>query len=127
MKQILFIMSTWLLLGFGDGRQTATIEGLWTGVYKTEDGKETVIVKFEAGNQIELYCGVVEADNRNTGTYTVKGDSVLIFRYVDAEGKEFIMEGNINKRKTYVDGYLKSGNHKGVFFLRKEKIQELFI
>jgi hypothetical protein len=127
MKQILFIMSTWLILGFADGSQTETIEGLWTGVYKTEDGKETVIVKFEAGNQVELYCGVVEAENRSTGTYTLKGDSVLIFRYVDAEGNEFIMEGNINKRKTYVDGLMKSGKNSGSFFLRKEKIQELFI
>ena len=106
----------------------ATVDGLWTGVYKSDSTKENVVVKFQEANRIELYCGEVEEQNRCTGTYTLKGDSVLVFSYVDSRGNQITMEGSINKRKTYVDGYWKTDDrNKGSFYLKKEKIEELFI
>ena len=105
-----------------------SIEGLWSGVYRIDENKESVVVRFEDDNQVVLFSGLVEEDNKFTGTYEVKGDSVLEFTYVDADGKKFMMQGKINKRKTYVDGFWEVGNKKGgSFYLRKEKVQELFI
>lgn len=129
MKTILFLAGLYLMqTGFAPAGQTETVDGLWTGVYKTDSTNENVVVKFQDANQIELYCGAVEEENRCTGNYTLKGDSVLVFTYVNAEGKQFTMEGSINKRKTYVDGHWKTDDKsKGSFYLRKEKIQELFI
>lgn len=114
--------------GFHPGVQTESLDGLWTGVYKTDSTKENVIVKFQESNQVELYCGEVEETNKCIGNYSLRGDSVLVFTYVDANGKSITMEGSINKRKTYVDGYWKTGDRsQGSFYLKKEKIQELFI
>ncbi len=112
----------------GSDQYSNSIEGLWSGVYRINENKESVVVRFEDNNQVVLFSGLVEEDNKFTGTWEVKGDSVLVFKYVDTEGKKFIMKGNINKRKTYVDGYWEVGDKKGgSFYLRKEKVQERFI
>jgi hypothetical protein len=47
---------------------------------------------------------------------------------MDSEGKQVVMEGNFNKKMTYVDGTWHTSDHaKGNFFLRKEKLEEYFI
>ena len=120
----LYIMHT----AFTPLPQATTVDGLWTGVYKSDSTKENVVVKFQDANRIELFCGGSEEENKFTGSYTLRGDSVLVFTYTNAEGKHFTMEGSINKRKTYVDGYWKTDDqNKGSFYLKKEKIEELFI
>jgi hypothetical protein len=129
MKTLLLLAGIFIIHGaFTNVAQNATVDGLWTGVYKTNDTKESVVVKFEDANRIELFCGGVEDENKFTGNYTLRGDSVLVFSYVNAEGKHITMEGSINKRKTYVDGHWKTDDqNKGSFYLKKEKIEELFI
>jgi hypothetical protein len=129
MKTILLLSGLFLLTtAFVPFAENATVDGLWTGVYKSDSTKENVTVKFQDANRIELYCGGAEDENKYTGSYILRGDSVLVFTYTNSEGKQFTMEGSINKRKTYVDGYWKtSDQNKGSFYLKKEKIEELFI
>jgi hypothetical protein len=129
MKTIVLLAGLYLMhAAFTPVAQTATVDGLWTGVYKADSVKENVVVRFQDANRIELYCGDVEEENKYSGNYTLRGDSVLVFSYTNSEGKHFTMEGSINKRKTYVDGYWKTDDqNKGSFYLKKEKIEELFI
>ena len=129
MKTIFLLAGLYLMhTAFTPAEQTATVDGLWTGVYKSDSTKENVAVKFQDANRIVLYCGAGEDEIKYSGNYTLRGDSVLVFTYTNAEGKHFTMEGSINKRKTYVDGYWKTDDqNKGSFYLKKEKIEELFI
>jgi hypothetical protein len=52
------------------------------------------------------------------------GDSVS-FRYTTPAGDEIIMQGQMNRRKNFVDGTWKNKVHEsGSFYLEKQKIQE---
>ncbi|MGN6163388.1 MAG: hypothetical protein ACTHOF_02510 [Flavisolibacter sp.] len=127
MKTIVCLLAGVLLTSF-TGKEVNRVDGIWTGVYKTDNSREKVLVRFEDQSHIELYNGDVIESNKFTGTYELQGDSVLQFSYQTADGKEFTMKGHINKRKNYVDGvWQTSGNLSGSFYLKKERIQELFI
>ncbi|MBA2746435.1 MAG: hypothetical protein H0U44_09445 [Flavisolibacter sp.] len=127
MKAIILSIATLFLFGF-KGDHVETVNGLWTGIYRVDETKEPVVVKFEEGNQVEIYCGPVEEANKCMGTYKLQGDSLLIFTYTSLEGSVITMKGSINKRKTYVDGHWQTEDKAGgSFYIRKEKIRELFI
>jgi hypothetical protein len=126
MKKLIYVLAGVILVSFTD--QKVNVDGLWTGIYKTDNVRERVLVKFEAQNQIELYNGEVSEVNRYTGTYEIQGDSVLKFTYQNSEGKSFTMQGTFNKKRTYVDGvWQTSDKRSGSFYLKKEKLEELLI
>lgn len=127
MKTIVCLLAGILLTSF-TGKEVNDVDGIWTGVYKTDNTREKVLVRFEDRSHIELYNGDVIESNKFIGTYELQGDSVLQFSYQTPDGKEFTMKGHINKRKNYVDGvWQTSDNVNGSFYLKKERIQELFI
>jgi len=127
MKAIVMVLAGALLASFSD-RQVETLDGIWTGVYKTDNVREKVLVKFEPKNQVELYNGDVIESNKFTGSYQLQGDSVLTFTYQSSDGKQYTMQGHINKGKTYVDGVWETSDKlSGSFYLKKEKIQEMFL
>lgn len=127
MKVIVFLMAGAVLTSF-KGKEVNHVDGIWTGVCRTDNLREKVLVRFEDQNQIELYNGDVNENNKLTGTYTLEGDSVLKFSYQTADGKAYTMRGHINKRKNYVDGAWEASDKlSGSFYLKKEKIEELFV
>ncbi|HEU0111664.1 MAG TPA: hypothetical protein VFQ73_12375 [Flavisolibacter sp.] len=127
MKAVVFVMIATLLTSFSI-KQEVGLGGIWTGVYRSDNVREKVLVKFDAQNGVELYNGEVVENNRYTGTWELQGDTVLVFKYVASDGKEFTMHGHINKRKNYVDGVWQTSDKlHGSFYLKKEKIQEMYV
>jgi hypothetical protein len=127
MKAVIYLLAGALTVSFTN-KETNAVDGIWTGIYRSDDIREKVLVRFEAGNHIELYNGEVVEANKLSGTYELQGDSLLRFTYHDAEGKSYVMQGTINKRKTFVDGNWEAGERlKGSFYLKKEKLEERFI
>lgn len=127
MKAIICLMAGAVLTSFTP-RELNHVDGIWTGVCRTDNLREKVLVRFEDQNQMELYNGEVNDSNKFTGTYQLQGDSVLQFSYHTPDGKEYVMHGRINKRKNYVDGAWETSDKlSGSFYLKKEKIEELFV
>lgn len=127
MKAIIYVLAGALLVSFTDQKVEA-VDGIWTGVYRTDNVREKVVVRFEQRNQVELYNGEVAENNKCTGNYELLGDTLLKFTYHNSEGKEFVMQGTINKRKNYVDGIWETSDKlKGSFYLKKEKLEEMYI
>lgn len=127
MKAIVFVVAGALLAGF-TYKDNQSLDGIWTGIYRTDNSREKVLVKFEPQNQVQLYNGDVDDANRITGTYELKGDTVLTFTYLASDGKQYTMNGHINKRRNYVDGVWRtSDKQSGSFYLKKEKIEEMFV
>ncbi|HYK55706.1 MAG TPA: hypothetical protein VEV15_04450, partial [Flavisolibacter sp.] len=93
MKIILNVAAGIALLGF-TSRQTEAIDGLWTGIYRTDNVREKVWVKFEPRNQVELYNGEAMTGDKLSGTYQLQGDSVLKVTYQTGDGKQYTMQGH---------------------------------
>jgi len=127
MKTAVYLIAGVLLLSFSS-RDIDAVDGIWTGIYRADNVREKVWVKFEARNHVELYNGEVNESNKINGTYELQGDTLLKFSYQTVDGKQFSMQGQINKRKNYVDGIWKAGDKvSGSFYLKKERLQEMFI
>lgn len=127
MKAILGVLGFVLLAGFS-GKKVDVIDGIWTGVYRADNVRERVLVKFNDEHKVELYNGEVEDSNKFTGTYEIQGDTLLKFSYQTQDGKQFNMNGTINKKGNYVDGtWQASDKVSGSFYLKKEKIEERFV
>ena len=120
-------MAGMIMLSFSTP-QTEVIDGIWTGIYRADNVREKVWVKFAPQNTVELYNGDVLESNKLSGTYQLQGDSVLKVTYQTGDGKQYTMQGHINQKKNYVDGTWQGSNKlSGSFYLKKEKIQEMFI
>lgn len=127
MKAIVYALAGALMVSFTD-KKTEAVDGIWTGVYRTDNQREKVLVKFESENQLELYNGDVVESNRREGKYELLGDTALKFTYQDSEGQSYVMTGSINKRRNYVDGTWEVvGKRKGSFYLKKEKLEEMYV
>jgi hypothetical protein len=126
MKTIVYVMAGILMLSFST-QQTA-IDGIWTGIYRADNVREKVWVKFAPQNTVELYNGDVIEGNKLSGTYQLQGDSVLKVTYQTEDGKQYTMQGHINRKRNYVDGVWETSDKlSGSFYLKKEKLQEMFI
>ena len=126
MKTILYLAFTMVLVSFSR-HDSNEIDGIWMGYYRTDESKEKVIVKFNAQDQMEFYTGGFDEHSMCMGSYKLVGDSIS-FTYKNPEGQEFYMSGNINSRKTYVDGTWKNDQElTGKFYLEKQKVQERIV
>jgi hypothetical protein len=127
MKVILSVLGFVLLTSFS-GKKVDVLDGIWTGVYRADNVRERVLVRFDDQNGVELYNGEVEDSNKFTGTYELVGDTLLKFSYQTPDGKNFSMHGTVNKKRTYVDGTWEASDKlTGSFYLKKEKIEEMFV
>lgn len=111
--------------GFVSADKKATdnsIYGVWKGAYGFKEQIEDIMVKFEPGNTMEFYGNGTESEHKIKGTYTLQGDTAIIFSYVINEKHVNIkMKGNLNKTKNFVDGTWQAGEvEKGNFFLQKQ-------
>ena len=126
MKAIIYLLAGVLLTSFATDNNKE-IDGIWLGYYSSNSMKEKVMVKFSAKDKMEFYTGGVYDDAKCNSSYRVVGDS-LYFTYTNAEGRQFIMTGQISRRKNYVDGVWKSnGKITGRFYLDKQDVEEKFI
>ena len=127
MKAILSVLGFVLLASF-TGKKVDVLDGIWTGVYRADNVRERVLVRFDEQNGVELYNGEVEDSNKFTGTYELVGDTLLKFSYQTQDGKHFSMHGTVNKKRNYVDGTWEASDKlTGSFYLKKEKIEEMFV
>lgn len=126
MKTIFIVLVGISLVSFSNKVSDNEIDGIWMGAYGAGNQMETVVVKFNADNQLEWYKEAVEEKNRMVGTYQISGDSVVL-SYKTMEGKEYTLHGFVNRRKNYVDGNWETNDQgKGSFYLKKQKVTEFF-
>lgn len=124
MKWFFYLLVMTFLAGFTNKQETNEIDGIWMGYYRSGMEKEKVIVKFCSKDKIEFYTGGADDQTRCDGSYKITGDS-LSFTYTTPAGDEIIMQGQMNRRKNFVDGTWKNKlKESGNFYLEKQKIQE---
>jgi hypothetical protein len=126
MKAMIFVVAATLLTSFTAKEER--MNGLWTGIYRTNDERNKVVLRFEDEKQFAMFNGEVDDAHRLSGSYQLLGDTAVVFTYVTPDGKSCTMTGKLNERKTFVDGTWENCDKaKGSFYLKKEKINELFI
>jgi hypothetical protein len=72
MKTIAYVMAAVLMLSFST-QQTVAIDGIWTGIYRADNVREKVWVRFAPQNTVELYNGDVDLSNRRWETIHYAG------------------------------------------------------
>lgn len=126
MKSLVLVLSGIFLLSFTN--MNDTIEGVWIGAFKSDVDRENMVVKFVSGHEMEIYSGEVKEEKKVVVSYKLEGDSALHFTFKSPEGDQVTMHGTINKRKNFMEGsWETSDNRKGEFFLRKQRIQEMYV
>jgi len=127
MKAIIVLLAGSLLASFTNKPYEDDLDGIWMGYYRSELMKEKVIVKFSNEDKIEFYTGGIDDRTKCNGTYQLLGDSVS-FTYCTAEGDKFVMQGQINRRKNYLNGVWKANDRStGSFFLERQDLEEKFV
>ena len=126
MKAIFVLLAAATLVSFSK-KEENSLDGIWMGYYRAGSVKEKVIIKFDGDKGMECYTGGVDDKAKCTGSYELSGDTVS-FTYTTLEGQEISMQGQLNYRKTYVDGIWKTGEEAvGKFYLERQKVEERFI
>ncbi len=103
-----------------------SVDGVWSGIYESENAVTNMVIRFEDESKFHCYKGAVNEDNKLEGTYVLQGDTALIFTYRTPEGKMINFKGQLGPKKTYVNGVWVGPDSKGKFFLRKQKVEERF-
>lgn len=124
MKKLFFLVVAGVgLASFSAPVEEPEFDGFWLGEYGKGEEMKTMVVKFSDDRSIEWYRDEVKEENRQSGTYQLRGDSVIITCDC-GEGKQFVLNGFVNRRKTYVDGNWQESEAKGSFYLKKQKVRE---
>ncbi len=125
MKTLLFAAGM-VFMGFTFKPAINTVDGVWTGIYESDNSVANMVIRFEDDSKFHCYKGQVTDQNKLEGTYVIHGDTSLTFTYKTPEGKVIIFKGNLGPKKTYVNGVWEAPDAKGKFFLRKQKVEERF-
>ena len=120
---VCLVASALFLTGFNVKDDDPKIDGIWLGYYRSDVVKEKMVIKFSSQDKLEFYAGGVDEESKCNGSYQLMGDSIS-FKYTTPEGKEFVMQGQISRRKNYVDGVWQTNGTKGSFFLEKQDVEE---
>jgi hypothetical protein len=122
MRAILLIICT-TLLSFSAKEKDDAVFGVWKGAYGMGTNVEQTWVYLGAHNSMKFYGGYLKPENSMTGTYTLQGDTAIIFVCKNKKTKQQIkMKGNFNRTKSFVDGVWESNDdHYGSFYLQKQK------
>ena len=121
MKTFILIIST-TLLSFTVNDKKAAVYGIWKGAYGMGELVEKTWVYLEPNNSLKFYEGEIKPENKLTGSYTLLGDTAILFTCTKKDGKQIKMQGNLNRTKNFVDGVWESGDdHYGSFYLQKQK------
>jgi len=122
MRAILLIIST-TLLGFSAKEKNDAVFGIWKGAYGMGNNVKQTWVYLGPHNSMNFYDGSMKPENRMTGTYTLLGDSAIVFVCQKSiTHKQIRMRGNLNRTKSFVDGVWESNDDRyGSFYLQKQK------
>ena len=122
MRAILLIIST-TLLGFSLKENNNEVFGIWKGAYGMGNNIEQTWVYLGPHNSMKFYGGYMKPENSMTGTYTLQGDTAIVFICKKKNSNQQLkMKGNLNRTKNFVDGVWESNDdHHGSFYLQKQK------
>jgi hypothetical protein len=122
MKTVIVLLCFIAFTAFAVKDKGEAMYGTWQGAYGMNDEIKNAWVVFGSSNHMEFYDGALKAENKLSGTYTLMGDTAIVFTYKKAGKQQVKMEGNLNRSKSFVDGSWESNDHQsGSFFLQKQK------
>lgn len=101
---------------------TETVCGVWKGYYGTETGINSIIIKINPQNKAEIICNYIDACVKAKGTYKLIGNSAIIISYklTDQSSSEVILQGNLNRTSSFIDGEWNGNKEGGCFYLQKQ-------
>ena len=122
MRAILLIIGT-TLLSFSVKEKNDAVFGVWKGAYGMGNNVEQTWVYLGPHNSMKFYGGYMKPENSMTGTYSLQGDTAIVFVCKNKKNDQQIkMKGNLNRTKSFVDGVWESNHdHHGSFYLQKQK------
>jgi hypothetical protein len=123
MKTVITLLGFIAFTAFAVKDKGEALYGTWQGAYGMDDEIKNAWVVFSNGNNMEFYDGDLKAENKLTGTYTLLGDTAIVFTYKKPGNKQEVkMQGNLNRSKSFVDGSWESNDDQyGSFFLQKQR------
>ena len=123
MKTVITLLGFIAFTAFAVKDKGEALYGTWQGAYGMNDEIKNAWVVFGGSNHMEFYDGDLKPQNKLTGTYTLLGDTAIVFTYKKPGSKQQVkMEGNLNRSKSFVDGSWESNDHQyGSFFLQKQR------
>jgi hypothetical protein len=102
---------------------TRTVCGIWKGYYGTEKEINPIIIKIDLQNKAEVFYDFYDDNQRSAGSYKLLGDSAIIIysRLSDQNGTKVILNGNLNRTSSFIDGQWDGeGKEGGCFYLQKQ-------
>lgn len=121
MKTIVCLLAGVICLTSFNKKQDEKIDGIWTGYYKTDRMKERMMIRFGEEDKIEFYAGRMQEEEKCNGSYRLMGSDSISFKYTTADGREFVMKGEISYRKDFVEGVWRCNESRGKFYLEKRE------
>jgi hypothetical protein len=123
MKTVITLLGFIAFTAFAVKDKGEALYGTWQGAYGMNDEIKNAWVVFGSSNHMEFYDGDLRPQNKLTGSYTLLGDTAIIFTYNKPGSTQQVkMEGNLNRSKSFVDGSWESDDHQyGSFFLQKQR------
>ena len=122
MRSVLLIIGT-ILLSFSIKDKNEPVLGIWKGAYGMGNNVKQTWVYLGANNSMNFYDGSMKPENKMSGTYSILGDTAIVFVCEkNTTHKQIKMKGNLNRTKSFVDGVWESNDHHyGSFYLQKQK------
>ena len=122
MRAILLIIGT-TLLSFSVKEKNDAVFGTWKGAYGMGNNVKQTWVYLGSNNTMSFYDGSMKPENKMTGTYSLLGDTAIVFVCEKSiTHKQIKMRGNLNRTKSFVDGVWESNDDRyGSFYLQKQK------
>ena len=105
---------------------TEKVCGTWKGYFGTESEINSITIKINPQNKAEIFCNFNDACLKTTGTYKLIGDSAIVIscKLNDDKSSEVILQGNLNRTSSFIDGQWDGkGKEGGCFYLQKQFIQ----
>ncbi len=101
---------------------TETVCGIWKGYYGTENQINSIILKITPQNKVEIICNYNDACLKAKGTYKLIGNSAIIISYklTDQSSSEVVLQGNLNRTSSFIDGEWNGNKEGGCFYLQKQ-------
>src|SRR5215217_5977403 len=102
MKTVITMLGFIAFTAFTVKDKGKVLHGIWQGAYGMNDEIKNAWVVFDGANNMEFYDGDLNSQNKMTGTYSLLGDTAIVFTYKKPGKQEVKMEGNLNRSKSFV-------------------------
>jgi len=105
---------------------TEKVCGTWKGYFGTESEINSITIKINPQNKVEIFCNFNDACLKTNGTYKLIGDSAIVISCIltEKKGSEVVLYGNLNRTTSFIDGQWDGeGKEGGCFYLQKQSAQ----